>query len=245
MLALFSDIHGNLEALNACLAHARAKGAERYAFLGDLVGYGADARAVVEIVMQHARDGALVVKGNHDEAVARGPSYMNEAAREAIEWARGSLSSGQKTFLEALPLCAREGDCCLVHASAHAPERWSYVDSAAAALLSVEAASTPYTFCGHVHEQVLFAEVGAGKMTRYAPIPGGVVPLGRQRRWLAVVGSVGQPRDGHPAAAYALFDPMRAQLTCFRVPYDYDAAAEKIRAAGLPHSLAYRVQRGV
>lgn len=246
ILALLSDIHANLEALNACLKHARESGASRFAFLGDLVGYGADACAVVDIVMRHAADGAWVVKGNHDEAVEGGnPSYLNEAARGAITWARESLPAEARSFLAGLPLCIRERDLCFVHASAASPERWSYVDSATAALRSLNAAGTTYTFSGHVHEQALFAQVGPDKATRYQPRSGSTLPLGSHRRWVALVGSVGQPRDGHPSAAYALFDEPRAQLTFFRVPYDHLEAARKIRAAGLSESLAYRVQKGV
>src|SRR6266513_2651296 len=84
LTALLSDIHGNLEALNACLGHARERGAERFGFLGDLVGYGADARGVVEVVAQYAATGALDLKGNHDEAIAKRGSYFNDAARAAL-----------------------------------------------------------------------------------------------------------------------------------------------------------------
>jgi diadenosine tetraphosphatase ApaH/serine/threonine PP2A family protein phosphatase len=246
MLALLSDIHANLEALDACLAHARAHGARRYAFLGDIVGYGADAAPVVSRIMQHAGEGAVVVKGNHDEAVAVGvPAYMNESVRSAIRWAQETLSGEQRAFLGALPLLIREGRMCFVHASAAAPERWEYVDSPAAALKSAREAGAIYTFSGHVHEQMLYPQVAEDRMTAYRPPSGAQVAMGAHRRWVALVGSVGQPRDGNPAAAYSLFDSERGLLTFFRVPYDHLAAAKKIRAAGLPESLAFRVERGV
>ena len=246
ILALLSDIHGNAEALNACLKHARENGARRYAFLGDLVGYGADAQAVVSTIMRYARDGALVVKGNHDEAVEQGRSrYLNQAAREAIEWARQTLTRDEKEFLAQLPLWLREGNLCLVHAYAASPERWEYVDSTSAALKSMKAAAATYTFSGHVHDQVLFAQVSSGKAARYRPIPGSPVPVPTHRKWLGLVGSVGQPRDGNPAAAYALFDDALARLTYFRIPYDHLGAAKKIRAAGLSEALAFRVQKGI
>jgi len=196
--------------------------------------------------MAYAREGAIVVKGNHDEAVAqRSPRYLNDAARDAIEWARGSLTQEEKDFLDALPLCVRERDLCLVHASAAIPERWEYVDSPSAALRSMQAAAAIHTFSGHVHDQLLFAQVGADTVTRFRPHHGSPVPVARHRRWLALVGSVGQPRDGNPAAGYALFDEARTSLTYFRIPYDHRGAAGKIRAAGLPESLAFRVQRGI
>ena len=195
--------------------------------------------------MEHAQAGAVVVKGNHDEAVAQPSPYMNEQAREAIEWARKALSEEEKAFLAGLPLTARHGAVCFAHASADRPERWSYVDSSSAALRSVAAAAVPYTFSGHVHEQVLFGQIGGDRVTRFNPRSGDEIPVGAHRRWLALVGSVGQPRDGSPAAAYALFDEERARLTYFRVPYDHHAAARSIRNAGLPEALAYRVERGI
>lgn len=245
MIAMFADIHSNLEALLACIKHARESGAQRFVFLGDLVGYGADPRAVLAIVQEHAAQGAIVVKGNHDEAVDAGARYMNEAARAAIAWTQQVLDEQEKKFLTELPLVAREEGACFVHASAAHPERWPYVDSPAAAQASSEAAQAPYVFSGHVHHQMLFFESGAGRMAMFRPVPGKAVPVGAHRRWLTLVGSVGQPRDGNPAAAYALFDRLRQQVFFRRVPYDNYAAAEKIRKAGLPAQLAYRVERGI
>jgi diadenosine tetraphosphatase ApaH/serine/threonine PP2A family protein phosphatase len=244
-IALLSDIHANLEALRACLAHARTRGVERHAFLGDFVGYGADPVAVVEIVAQHAARGDYAVKGNHDEAIEGSTAYLNDTAAEAIVWSRGVLGAEHRRFLAGLPLSLTEGDACFVHASAAAPARWDYVDSPAAALRSVAAANTPYTFSGHVHDQVLYHGGSGGRMTAFRPQPGAPIPVGVQHRWLALVGSVGQPRDRNPAAAYAIVDLDEARLTFHRVPYDNLAAARKIRAAGLPAALAYRLERGI
>jgi len=243
ILALLSDIHANLEALEACLRHARDRGAGRFAFLGDFVGYGADPAPVVAILMRYASEGAIVVKGNHDEAVGRGGGYANEAVRESIAWARAQLSPAQKVFLAGLELVARDGNRYFVHASASSPERWTYVDSPGAAIKSLSASPSAYTFCGHVHEQALFAEVER-RASRYRPLSGSPVSIRSHRRWLAIVGSVGQPRDGVPAAAYATFDDAVEEITFYRVPYDHHAAAAKIRRAGLPAALAYRVEKG-
>ena len=245
MIALLSDIHSNFEALNACLRHAKESGADRYAFLGDLVGYGADPQAVIDIVARFASEGAVVVRGNHDEAVRGSSGYMNDAAAEAIEWTRTVLSDAGKAFLEALPLCVREGPNCFVHASAARPEKWNYVDGPAEAVKSMEAARGTYTFSGHVHDQELFFQLATGKVGRFKPMAGRAVPILPHRRWLALVGSVGQPRDANPAAAYALFDGKNASITFHRVPYDSVGAANKIRAAGLPVSTAHRVEKGV
>jgi len=244
-IALLSDIHANLEALNACMSHARASGAARFAFLGDLVGYGADPRAVVEIVQQQVAEGALAVKGNHDEAVEKSSGYFNDAARAAIDWARESVTAEQRRFLAALPLTARDGDICFAHASAAAPARWNYIDSPAAARRCIAASDATYTFCGHLHDQVLYFEAAEARMREFRPIPGSPIPVPGHRRWLAIVGAVGQARDRNPAAAYTLFDRDLRQLTFFRVAYDAAAAAAKIRRCGLPASLAYRVELGI
>ena len=245
VIALLADVHSNLEALEACLAHARQSGAERYAFLGDLVGYGADPCAVVELIARHAAEGAIVVKGNHDAAVEKRAGYMNDTSTEVIDWTRDVLPADSKAFLAQLPLCVSEGSMCFVHASAASPERWDYIDGINAALKSIEAAQLPYTFSGHVHEQMLYFQSSVGKVGAYSPLQGSQISMHSNRRWHALVGSVGQPRDRNPSAAYALFDADREQITFHRVPYDHLAAARKIREAGLPGSIAYRVEMGI
>src|SRR5438874_234542 len=127
-LALFADIHSNLEAITACLAHAQALGADRYAFLGDLVGYGADPVAVLDLIEQHAANGAVVVLGNHDAAaIGRPDDSLNDNAQAAIAWTRDQLGKRQRAFLAGLPLTIRDDNILFVHASAAAPERWTYV----------------------------------------------------------------------------------------------------------------------
>jgi diadenosine tetraphosphatase ApaH/serine/threonine PP2A family protein phosphatase len=244
VLALLADIHSNLEALEACLAHARARGAQEFAFLGDLVGYNADPGAVIDIAASYAALGSIIVKGNHDAAIAGGKPYLNEAATAAISWSRGVLSPGQRAFLDELPLCVRRSGACFVHASAASPERWDYIDSPNAAERSAQAAGTPYTFCGHVHEQVLYGQGAAGRMSAFRPQAAVTIPVPRHRAWLAIAGSVGQPRDGNPAACYALADLDAGTLAFQRVAYDHLATARKVRSAGLPEILAYRLERG-
>lgn len=243
--AILSDIHANLEALDACLAHASSKGADAYALLGDFVGYGADAAAVVDRVMRLASDGAVALKGNHDAAIEKRESYFNHDAHAALDWAAKTLSGDQKRFLAGLPLVERAPPVCFVHASAVDPAKWTYVDSPSAAARCAEVADAAYTFCGHVHDQRLYFGTTKGHMGAFTPVPGVSVPMRGTRRWLAVVGSVGQPRDRNPAAAYALFDDASCAITFFRIPYDHHAAARKIREAGLPGTLAYRVEAGI
>lgn len=244
-LALFADIHSNLEAIVACLAHARALGADRYAFLGDLVGYGADPVAVLELIERHAANGAVVVLGNHDAAtIGRPVDFLNQNAQAAASWTRAQLGEKQRAFLAALPLTVKDDNILFVHASAVAPEEWIYVTSPKEAEQSIEAGKTNYIFCGHVHEQKLYFTGAGGQSMAFRPVPGTPIPAAKHRQWLAIVGSTGQPRDGNNAACYALFDLERERLTFFRVPYDHGSAAQKIRAAGLPERLALRLEHG-
>jgi diadenosine tetraphosphatase ApaH/serine/threonine PP2A family protein phosphatase len=169
---------------------------------------------------------------------------MNPAAQAAIEWTRAQLGERQRSFLESLPLTSREGDLLFVHASAAKPERWAYVTGPAEAQQSLDAAGASFIFSGHVHEQQLYFVGGEGRLMPFRPVPGTPIPTGRHRRWLAIVGSAGQPRDSNTAACYAFADLARERLTFFRVAYDFQAAAHKIRAAGLPERLALRLERG-
>ena len=245
LIALMADLHANREAFAACLEHAERQGAQRLAFLGDVVGYGADPEWVTETVMARVARGAVAVLGNHDEAaVGRGRGGMNATAEAAIAWTRGRLSAEAAGFLASLPLEIEEEDRLYVHADASEPGRWRYVAEAEDARRSLEATEAQATFCGHTHVPCLFGITAAAKLASFQPVPGVPVPLLRPRQWIAVLGAVGQPRDGDPAACYGMLDTARGELTWVRVPYDVATAAEKIRAAGLPESLALRLHRG-
>lgn len=246
LTALFADIHGNAAALEACLCHARERGAARHAFLGDFVGYGPDPDLVVERIAGLER--AIVLKGNHDEAIEVEPKTrdLNDVAYAVISWTRSTLSAEQRRYLAALPLIVRQDQICFVHASAQRPEKWDYIYDTTAAQKSMAAAAAPYTFCGHVHDQMLYFKTPGGKTVAFRPTPGSTVPVPRHRSWLAIVGSVGQPRDGNPAAAYALFDDMAEAMTFYRVPYEHEATVARMHARGMPMAtlLAERLARG-
>ena len=244
-LALVTDLHANREAVEAVMAHAQAHGAERCIFLGDFVGYGAEPAWVVDFVMEQVRHGAVAVMGNHDSAVVKGATpTMVPQAREVVAWTRGQLDDAQLEFLAALPLSVAEDDRLYVHANAFAPMEWAYVVSRIDAIRSLHATGAHITFCGHVHEPRLFHLTATGKAGEFVPVPDMPIPLSAQRQWLAIPGSAGQPRDGNPAACYASYDVASSTLTYHRVPYDHDAAAAKIRAAGLPERLAERLVDG-
>lgn len=244
LIAFFADIHANKQAFGACLAQARARGAERMVLLGDYVGYGADPEWTLKIVMDLVREDTMAVLGNHDSAVGDARERLNVEAQMAIEWTRGVLGQAERQFLAGLPLTRSDGERLYVHAEASDPKRWRYVTGSAEAAQSLAATSAQVTFCGHLHRPALYSMSATAKMTAFTPTTGVAIPLLPGRRWLAVLGSVGQPRDGNPAAAYAMLDTDRNELTYCRAPYDVEQAAARIRKNGLPASLADRLLVG-
>lgn len=244
-IAILADIHANLEALTACLEHARRAGAEQCVFLGDLVGYGADPGPVLEAVMGCVDRGGVAVLGNHDMAVLQGAlPGMNPEARKVVAWTREHLAPAQVAFLRNLPLTIEQKGRLYVHANAWAPDRWEYITSEFDAGRSMRATRCRLTFCGHVHTPALYHMDADLRACAFAPVPGTAIPLGPRRRWLALPGSVGQSRDGNPAACYALFDDASGALTFLRVSYDTEAFLQKIRAAGLPSTFNARAEAG-
>lgn len=245
-LAVLTDLHANREALSACLAHAEQQQADQYAFLGDLVGYGADPAWVVGTVMEYVERGALAVQGNHDLAATRpARPHMHAEAREVIEWTRGQLSGAQADFLAGLPLTDRLDNMLFVHASADQPEKWEYVKEAGAAERSLRAAHSRIVFSGHVHVPALYRRADDGRMGRHTPDPGQCIVLRAQHQYLAIPGAAGQPRDNNNAACYAIYDDAARELCYHRVRYDHGAAARRVIAAGLPIVFAMRLVEGI
>ena len=244
-IALLTDIHSNREALEACLAHAEEHGVSRYIFLGDFVGYGADPAWVLDTVMALTARGALALRGNHDQATsAPGSIAMNDDALACVDWTRKQLRPEHLAFLEQLPLAVEEGNCLYVHANGWDPQGFEYIHGAMQAGRNLRVVRARVTFCGHMHEPMLYHMGLTQRVEVFAPVPGTAIPLSAVRRWLAIPGSVGQPRDGNPAAAYASYDEFNNLLTFWRIPYDHDSAAGKVRAAGLPERYARQLLAG-
>jgi diadenosine tetraphosphatase ApaH/serine/threonine PP2A family protein phosphatase len=243
-IALLSDIHANREAFEACLEHARRSDIDQYVFLGDYVGYGADPAWVLDVVVDHVERGAVALLGNHDAAILSGTEGMNENAASAIDWTRTKLNADHRDFIARLPLVWEQGARLFVHADPAAPAAWGYIVDLYSASRSLMASSAHATFCGHTHVPTLFHMSVTGKFASFDPIDRVDIPLTSRRRWLAVIGSVGQPRDHNPAACYAILDDARDTLTYIRVPYDVETAAAKIRQAGLPLGLSLRLFDG-
>ncbi len=248
-LALLSDLHANARALQACLAHAQAQGANQWAVLGDLVGYGPEPNAVVAQCQRLANAGATVLRGNHEAMAVTPPAQASRQGELTARWTHERLSDTDRQWLAGLPLTARLETVLMVHASVNEPEQWRYVEDEGSAARSLQAATllhpeVRFVMGGHVHQQRLYYRGQGGQLMRFAPVPGVPIPVPPHRHWLATVGSVGQPRDGDPRAAYTLLDLAQHQLTFWRVPYDHMAAAHAVRAAGLGEALAQRLELG-
>jgi predicted phosphodiesterase len=245
-VAVVSDVHSNLAALEAVLADLGSVDALWH--LGDIVGYGPQPQAVVGRLREA---GAIGVRGNHDDAAAGGESieFFNPDGYRAIQWTRTQIDERTRLFLASLPetTVPDRSDFTLAHGSPSDPI-WEYLDSPAAAGRNLSAFQTRYCLVGHTHVPRVFREV------REQPGPSRVEPvrLGREhglrldeRRLIINPGSVGQPRDGDPSASYMLIDVDAGLVTWHRVEYDVAATQAAILAAGLPPDLARRLSFGM
>ena len=240
-IALISDIHANLEALDAVIAQARHEGVGAFACLGDIVGYGADPAACLATV--RGLDPVAVIQGNHDAFAGddRDLSSFNPNARDAALWTGAQLSGDERAWLADLPLTAEPAPgVLLVHATPDDPASWYYVRFRAEAAEALEHQRAPWCFYGHTHVPVAFALHGDDVVVH----DGDRRDLAGADRWLINVGSVGQPRDGDPRAAWTLLDLDTGAATLMRTDYDITAAQRKILAAGLPERLAERLAEG-
>jgi len=250
--ALLGDIHSNLEALEAVLADAERHGVSRILCLGDIVGYNADPAACLERIVE---SGAVTVRGNHDHEAAREaePEDFAPLAAAGLRYSRNALDEAQKEWLRKLPLhktvrsTGPLGDFSLVHSTFARPDSWAYVFTALDAQVSLSWQKTRVAFFGHTHVPHLFVAEEKGKVVAHAYHRVDLVHdvrLSPDRRYFANIGSVGQPRDGDPRAAYALFDTRTGLLESRRIPYDLALTQRKIVLAGLPEELATRLERG-
>ena len=237
--AVVSDVHGNLEALDAVLADAAGR-VDAILCLGDVVGYGADPGACIERLAERAQ---VITAGNHEHGVAGllDLDWFNPYARAAVDWTRERLDADHQSYLAALPLVAQVEDATLVHASPAHPEEWEYLVSAEDGFQAFAAFATRLCFVGHSHLPGVWSLGSTGP--EWAP-GAMAVDVAPGRRYLVNVGSVGQPRDRDTRAAYALWDAARGAIAVRRVPYDVDTARRKIIAGGLPRYLADRLGWG-
>jgi len=238
-VAVLSDIHSNLTALDAVLAAASPVDAIWH--LGDVVGYGPDPDGVVRRLVEV---GAVGVRGNHDAAAAGGSEieWFNTDARRAMEWTRTVISAPTVAWLRDLPERLTVESCELVHGSPREPI-WEYVTSVPVARANLAVLGSPTGLNGHTHIPIAFVE-DDGRIDVVGPGHGSELEL-RGRHALLNPGSVGQPRDGDPEASYAIFDPGEGRISWHRVAYDIGAVQEAMRSVGLPGGLAARLSLGL
>jgi diadenosine tetraphosphatase ApaH/serine/threonine PP2A family protein phosphatase len=239
-IAVLSDIHGNLEALEAVLAEVDRSGVDLLYSLGDIVGYGPSPAACLEIVRRCA---AVSLMGNHDAAVAGLTSHedFNEFARSAVEWTTARLDAGQIEYLELLPFTHRSPELLLVHASPIEPEHWHYIHGMADIAVHFAAFAERLCFVGHSHRPGIYAIGGDGSVERR----GEFESLQPGLRYLVNAGSVGQPRDRDPRASYVIYDAAVETVEVRRVAYPVERTQERMQAAGIPAFLIDRIAAGV
>ena len=241
-LGIFSDVHGNLEALHAVIEAYKSENIDRYICLGDTVGYGASPQECCELVRPMA---AVCVLGNHDAAVAgrMDYSYYYDAARHALDVHAAALDARNMEWLKGLPYEAREGPLAFCHGSPVCLEEFEYIFSLdqAAKCLPVFEELAEVTFIGHSHLCKAFAltrdEVHEVVATKFE--------VRRGMRYIISVGSVGQPRDCDPRSSYAIFDTSTRVFQFKRVAYDIPTAARKVFEAKLERNFGDRLFRGM
>jgi diadenosine tetraphosphatase ApaH/serine/threonine PP2A family protein phosphatase len=240
---ILGDIHANLSALQAVLAALEKERVDRVISVGDVVGYGAAPRECIRLVRAHD---AVVVKGNHDAACVGELDvlYFNNYARSAVRWTQSVLGDDECRWLASLPMTASLEHCNVAHGTFHKPELYDYVQSTTDADPSLDAMQLPVCFVGHTHYPVTLLRLKDDPL-RTAYTEDTEIDLSESHRALINVGSVGQPRDEDPRAAYAVYDTERDRVWIKRVAYDIDLEAARIRAAGLPSALADRLFLGV
>jgi len=225
--AILSDVHANLEALQAVLADSMEQSCAHHVFLGDFVGYCADPKACVDIVRAM---NAPCVKGNHDEYCSTDMPLddFNPKAANVVQWTRDQLAEDDLRWMRELPLVRSVDGFTVVHATLEGPERWGYVFDKLAAAASLTHQNTQVCFYGHTHVPLVFVRDGLLRGGTYTKFK-----LESGKRYFVNVGAVGQPRDDNPNAAYVIYDNEERTVELRRVPYDTAAAERKVRQAGL------------
>lgn len=240
--AIISDVHSNLEAFQKVIDEVKKDKVDKYLFVGDIVGYGANPCECIEELKKLK---CVAVAGNHDYGAVELSSIdnFNSYAKEAIQWTMNKLSKKDKEFLQKLPLVQTIDNITLVHSTLQNPEKWEYVRSTFQAHKSIEIQKTSLLFAGHSHVPITFCEQseikGSIKFSKEIRIK-----IEDGYKYFINVGSVGQPRDGNPKACYAIYDKDNKIVEIRRMEYDIKKAQEKILEAGLPNRLAERLEFG-
>jgi predicted phosphodiesterase len=237
-LAIISDIHGNLEALDAVIRDIGTQSVDEIVCLGDIVGYGANPNECTDLV-------SVILLGNHDAAAVGTLSthYFNIHAKIAIEWTAENLTKATVAYLQSLPTQVKKEQSTLVHATPYEPEMWYYITSLEEAAFNFQFFDTRFCFVGHTHIPIIIVldkekelYVHQDTVAEFGSLAG--------CRFLINVGSVGQPRDRNPNACYGILDTNTKQFAYRRVAYDVAGTQEAMRNCKLPEFLITRLADG-
>jgi predicted phosphodiesterase len=244
-LAVFSDIHANLEALQSFIDHAHQQNIDRYMCLGDIVGYGADPSPCIALV-RTLRNIAFV-QGNHDAAISwdSSPYSMSSNARASIMWTMEQITTSDKEFLRRLPLTFNLNNLFFSHANPYNPKAWRYVNNRKYAMRSFRGCSEKMLFVGHTHSPLVITRKNLFQLDLHSPEIPVTLKVHPGKRQIFNCGSIGQPRTGNTGLNYLVYDTEKETITYFNVAYDHKQAGKKILAAGLPPILAKRLQKGI
>lgn len=242
-IAVFSDIHSNLEALQAFVEHSLTKRIHHYICLGDIVGYGANPNKCISLAQ--AIPGIYFVLGNHDSAAMGGVHNMNRDADQALSWTRGRLSQKSLVFFKNMKENIKRENLFFCHANPCGVSDWYYTAEKSGISRSFFRTRAKILFVGHTHAPAVITRKNFFCIYIRKPENMAVVPAAALKRQIFNCGSIGQPRDGDPRASYLIYDTDKKVVEFYRIAYDHEQAAKKIVAAGLPKALALRLANGV
>ncbi len=244
-LMIFSDIHGNLEALESMLSDAAERNIHRRICLGDIVGYGPYPNECIELVRSLTNCRCLA--GNHDVAALweTSPYGMSSEAKEAILWTMDQLNKENKKFLAALPDSLDLADMTFVHANPYNPRGWRYVMDRKYALRSFAATRCRNLFIGHSHTPLIITRKHLLAVDLQNIAGSMQYRINDSRRRIINCGSVGQPRDKDSRSCYLIYDSRKQQLEFYRVDYNIEKTAQAILSTGLPPQLGKRLLKGI
>ncbi len=234
-IALISDIHSNLEALETTLTYLRARQVKEIYCLGDIVGYGPNPNECINLIRQNCK---IALMGNHDYAAigSENINYFNEYARKATFWTIDQLPEENLIYLKQLPFTFQTADYFLVHSAPANPLAWHYVLSKDDAVYELDSFTQPVCFIGHSHVPAIYSTKTAFRENSFY--------LQQDQRYIINVGSLGQPRDGNPDLSICLYDTESKHVEYVRLKYDVEKTYKKIIEAGLPFFLADRLLKG-
>lgn len=241
--AIISDIHGNLEALQSVLTLIKSEDIDKIFCLGDIVGYGPHPNECLDLVRRHCE---IIITGNHDFACIESAElyYFNTYAKNAIEWTVDKLSRENLDYLKTLPFDAKVDDIYLVHSNPTDPRSWDYVLYIDDAIDNFPSFAENICFIGHSHQPEIFILNSAGDHSKYNYKHEPKINLEQDSRYIINVGSVGQPRDGNPDAAFGILDLNYHTYELKRVRYNIETTFQEMMAAKLPQFLADRLFMG-